>query len=189
MNLNDIHIRPATDGDNSAIFHIQAQGFGYDKEARLTAELLADPSAIPAISLLALHGDSPVGHILFTRAYFDRQPDSPLMHILAPLAVIPAYQRHGIGGLLIRAGIDALRQQSSELVFVLGHKEYYPKYGFRPDAARQGYPAPYPIPAGHADCWMVQPVGPRGFGAGTGKIKCCDILGRPEHWRDDEADR
>lgn len=189
MNLNDIQIRPTAAGDNSAICHVQAQSFGYDKEARLTAALLEDPSASPAVSLLALHKGAPVGHILFTRARFDRRQDSPLMHILAPLAVIPAYQRQGIGGLLIRAGLEILRQQGSRLAFVLGHKDYYPRYGFLPDAARLGYPAPYPIPAEYADCWMVQSLDPRGFDAGKGRIECCDILRRPEHWRNDESDR
>lgn len=187
--MNDIHIRETTADDNRSIFQVQEQSFGYDKEARLTAALLADPSAAPAVSLLALHRDQPVGHILFTRAYFDGQKDSPLMHILAPLAVIPAYQRQGIGGLLIRAGLDKLRQQGSRLAFVLGHKEYYPRYGFQPGAEAKGYIPPYPLPAEYADCWMVQPVSSPGFEAGTGKIACCDVLGRPEHWRDDETDR
>lgn len=189
MKPNEIHIRETTADDNRSIFQVQEQGFGYDKEARLTADLLADPTATPCVSLLALSGDQPVGHILFTRAYFDRQQESPLMHILAPLAVIPAYQRQGIGGQLIEAALDKLRQQGSRLAFVLGHKDYYPRYGFRPDAAAKGYDAPYPLPAEYADCWMVQPLDPLGFEAGQGKIRCCDVLGQPQHWRDDETDR
>ena len=189
MNTTDIHIRETTADDLGSILTIQEQAFGYDKEARLTAQLLEDPTAAPRVSLLALSGDQPVGHILFTRAYFDRQQESPLMHILAPLAVIPAYQRQGIGEQLIEAGLDKLRQQGSRLAFVLGHKDYYPRYGFRPDAAAKGYDAPYPLPAEYADCWMVQPLDPLGFEAGQGKIRCCDVLGQPQHWRDDETDR
>ena len=81
-----------------------------------------------------------------------------MMHILAPLAVKPEYQRQGIGGMLIKAGIEKLQEKGSNLVFVLGHKEYYPKYGFIPDANHLGYPAPYPILEEYSDYWMVQPI-------------------------------
>ena len=112
-----------------------------------------------------------------------------MMHILAPLAVKPEYQRQGIGGMLIRAGIERLQEKGSCLVFVLGHKEYYPEYGFIPDAARLGYPAPYPILEQFSDYWMVQAIRPKGFDVDKGKIRCSDELNKPEHWRDDESDR
>lgn len=165
------------------------QAFGYHKEAELTAELLADLTSEPMVSLFAFMGDEPVGHILFTRAYFNERESSPMMHILAPLAVRPEYQRQGVGRMLIKAGIEKLRTMGSHLVFVLGHKEYYPKHGFIPDADGQGYPAPFPIPKEFRDCWMVQPVSPDGFELGKGKVACCDAMNKPEHWRDDEADR
>ena len=112
-----------------------------------------------------------------------------MMHILAPLAVKPEYQRQGIGGMLIRAGIERLQEKGSCLVLVLGHKEYNPKYGFIPDAARLGYPAPYPILEQFSDYWMVQAISPKGFDVDKGKIRCSDELNKPEHWRDDESDR
>ncbi len=112
-----------------------------------------------------------------------------MMHILAPLAVKPDYQRQGVGGMLIHAGIERLRAMGSHLVFVLGHLEYYPRHGFIPDAGGQGYPAPFPIPEEFRNYWMVQPVGPTGFGIGKGRITCCEAMNKPEHWRDDEADR
>ena len=189
IHLNEIQIRETTPSDLNTIIQIQEQAFGYEKEARLTAELLTDKSAEPMVSLLAFYRQEAIGHILFTRAYFTGQQAQPLMHILAPLAVKPAYQRQGIGGILIQAGLQLLESKGSHLVFVLGHKEYYPKYGFIPQAARLGYPAPYPIPDEFADYWMVQPLGKTGFNAGKGKIKCSDVLNRPEHWRDDESDR
>lgn len=189
MDLSKLKIRATGAGDFKAIMDVEEQAFGYDKEARLTAELLTDKSAEPIVSLLAFLEDEAIGHILFTRVTFDSQAEQPLMHILAPLAVKPEYQRQGIGGMLIRAGIQFLQSMGSELVFVLGHKEYYPKYGFQPQAGRKGYSAPYPIPEEYADYWMVQPVGTKGFDAGKGKIRCSDVLNRPEHWRDEESDR
>lgn len=189
MNLKDILIRKTSVTDFNDIIEVEKQAFGYDKEAKLVAELLTDPSAEPILSLLAFYQNEAIGHILFTRAYFDRQSEQPLMHILAPLAVKPDYQRKGIGGMLIKSGIRMLEETGSNLVFVLGHKEYYPKYGFIPQACQLGYPAPYPIPDEYADYWMVQPIGMVGFGIGKGKVKCSDVLNKPEHWRDEESDR
>ncbi len=189
-NTNDIQIRETTANDYDDIMTVIKQAFGYHKEAELAANLLADPTAEPMVSLLAFAGDEPVGHILFTRAGFAERPDSsPMMHILAPLAVKPAYQRQGVGGMLIRAGIERLRAMGSQLVFVLGHKDYYPRHAFTPDADAQGYPAPFPILEEFRDCWMVQPLGPMGFKVGKGVIACCEAMNKPEHWRDDEADR
>ncbi|MDL2297049.1 N-acetyltransferase [Bacteroidales bacterium OttesenSCG-928-B11] len=187
--LKDIQIRETNPNDFENIMTVEKQAFGYDKEARLVADLLADKTAEPIVSLLAFYQDEAIGHILFTRTYFDNQKTQPMMHILAPLAVKPEYQRQGIGGLLIKAGIEKLREKGSNLVFVLGHKEYYPKYGFLPDAAKLGYFAPYPIAEEYSDYWMVQAVSPEGFETGKGKIRCCDELNKPEHWRDDESDR
>lgn len=189
INPNNIQIRETNTNDFNNIMTVEKQAFSYDKEAKLVAELLADKSAEPMVSLLAFYKDEAIGHILFTRAYFDNQEEQPLMHILAPLAVKPEYQRQGIGGMLIQAGIEELQEKGSNLVFVLGHKEYYPKYGFIPNAAMLGYPAPYPIAEEFSDYWMVQAISPKGFETGKGKIKCSEELNRPEHWRNDESDR
>lgn len=189
IQLKDIQIRETNTNDFNDIMTVEKQAFGYDKEAQLVADLLADKTAEPMVSLLAFYQNEAVGHILFTRTYFDNQETQPMMHILAPLAVKPEYQRQGIGGMLIRAGIEKLQNKGSSLVFVLGHKEYYPKYGFLPDAAKMGYPAPYPIAEEFSDYWMVQAISPKGFEVDKGNIRCCDELNKPEHWRDDESDR
>lgn len=182
-------IRETTLADFNAIMEVEKQAFGYDKEAQLVAQMLSDETAKPFISLLAFHEEEAIGHILFTRSYFSGKEHSPMMHILAPLAVIPAYQRMGIGGLLIKEGLRLLQAAGSELVFVLGHKEYYPNHGFTPYAAHLGYLPPYPMPEENEEYWMVQPIGALGYGIGTGTIQCCDELNRPQHWRDEESDR
>jgi len=103
------------------IREVETRAFGFSKEADLVASLLEDESARPALSLLARYEGKAVGHILFTRATFKGEMDSPLMHILAPLAVIPEYQGMGVGGRLIRTGIEHLRLMGCQTVFVLGH--------------------------------------------------------------------
>lgn len=189
IKLNDILIRETYSADFEDIMDVEKQAFGYDKEAKLVAKLLTDTTAEPMLSLLAFHKDKAIGHILFTRAYFEGHEEEHIIHILAPLAVKPEYQRQGIGGLLIKEGLDILQKRGSNLVFVLGHKEYYPRYGFTPHATHLGYPAPHPIPEEYSEYWMVQAIGSKGFEVGKGKIRCSDELNKPEHWRDDESDR
>lgn len=185
MTKVNLHIRETNSNDFNAIMLVEERAFGYVKEAQLTADLLNDETAEPTLSLLAFDGERPVGHILFTRVYIEeRNKEQPLIHILAPLAVIPEYRKQGIGGLLINEGLQRLKEMGSEMVFVLGHMEYYPKYGFIPDAAKLGYLAPYPIPEEYANAWMVQSLNPKGFIINKGNIVCSNELNKPEHWRE-----
>ena len=171
------------ESDASDIREVETRAFGYSKEADLVAALLKDESARPTLSLLARHEGKAVGHILFTRATFKGEMESPLMHILAPLAVIPEYQGRGVGGLLIRTGLEHLRLMGGQRVFVLGHATYYPRHGFKPCAGDYGYPAPYPIPEEHKACWMLQSLSAQPH-ARTGQIQCAQALMQPEHWHE-----
>ena len=91
-----IVIRETVPADLAAIVEVHKKGFGYDKEAGLTAELLSDPTAEPTVSLLALRDGEAVGHILFTRCRIaGAEVQQPLFYILAPLAVVPSCQKQG----------------------------------------------------------------------------------------------
>ena len=181
----EIVIRETVPADLAAIVEVHKKGFGYDKEAGLTAELLSDPTAEPAVSLLALRDGEAVGYILFTRCRIaGAEPDRPLFYLLAPLAVVPSCQKQGVGRLLIAEGLQLLRERGAKLVFVLGHKEYYPRHGFIPGAEKLGFPAPYPIAEKHADYWMAQALTDEGFSGPKGRVVCADALNRPEHWRE-----
>jgi len=181
----EIEIREAKAEDFNSIMNVEALAFGQQEEAQLTADLLRDDTAEPILSLLAYHKDEAVGHILFTRVYPNELDESqPLMHILAPLAIIPDYQKQGLGGALIQAGLERLKAMGSEIVFVLGHIEYYPKFGFIPDAKAKGYSAPYPIDDSVKDAWMIQWLTSNQSVIPTGKIVCADALNKPEYWVD-----
>ncbi len=179
----EISIRESAPEDFQTVLKIHEAAFGNDKEAKLTAALLNDISAAPVVSLIAFEGETAVGHILFTRASFENGGDR-MMHILAPLAVVPTSRKKGVGGSLVRSGLQKLQELGSELVFVLGHKDYYPKFGFEPCAEKAGYPAPYPIPEIHREYWMMQSVSESGNTYPKGKIKCADALDKPEYWRE-----
>lgn len=115
MKLEEIQIRETSVNDFADIMEVEKTAFGYDKEAELVADLLKDPSAEPRLSLLARYNGKAVGHILFTKVEIEGAAIQPLIHILAPLAVIPDFQKQGIGGLLIRKGIQMLKKKIPNL--------------------------------------------------------------------------
>lgn len=185
LHIKDVFIRETNAEDFDDIMMVEERAFGYPKEAMLTASLLGDNTAKPILSLLAIYKGKAIGHVLFTRAYIaDYNADQPLMHILAPLAIIPEFQKKGIGGMLIKKALGLLKEMGSEMVFVLGHMKYYPKFGFVPDAGKIGYSAPYPIPDEFANAWMVQTLNEGGFVVDKGKVLCAKELNKPEHWRE-----
>lgn len=181
--MNELLIREAVETDLNDVLQIERLAFGYEKEADLVRELLHDPSAKPVLSLLAFQKDRALGHILFTTAQLSGSQDSASIVILAPLAIVPDAQKQGIGGKLIEKGLELLSKSGVDLVFVLGHPEYYPRYGFKP-AGNLGFEAPYPIPDVHANAWMVQALRSGVIGTVSGKVICADALDKPEHWRE-----
>lgn len=183
-NIN-ICIKETNKDDFESIMLVEERAFGMKKEAELTADLLNDETASPVLSLLAFDGERAVGHIIFTRVYMDKlDKNQPLMHILAPLAVIPEYQKQGIGGKLIREGIKRLKEMGSEIVFVLGHIGYYNRFDFIVDAKALGYEAPHPIPEEYKDAWMVQSLKLNKPNIPFGRVICSNALNKEEHWRE-----
>ncbi len=178
-----IHIREALDFDREAVLSVEQLAFERDDEAELVQELLDDPSARPLVSLLAMVDDRAVGHILFTRAYLTHAENAVAVVILAPLAVVPDAQKQGVGGKLVERGLQLLAEAGVDLIFVLGHPAYYPRYGFTP-AISLGLEPPYPLPDAHVDAWMVRALRPGVIGIVSGKVRCADALNRPEYWRE-----
>ena len=178
-----MYIREAAGDDLDNVLHVERLAFGHDQEAELVRDLLSDKSAEPLLSLLAFEGDQAVGHILFTSAALAGTQDDVTIMLLAPLAIVPEMQKQGIGGKLVREGLRRLKKSGVDLVFVLGHPEYYPRYGFSP-AGDLGFEAPYPIPDECADAWMVQALRPDIIGSVRGKVVCADALQKPEYWRE-----
>jgi putative acetyltransferase len=101
--------------------------------------------AEPIVSLVADDGGAIVGHILFAPVTLMAHPDLRIAG-LAPMAVVPAKQRQGIGSALIHEGLERCGQLGFGAVIVLGHAEYYPRFGFTP-ASRFGLRCEYDVPA------------------------------------------
>jgi putative acetyltransferase len=124
-----LSIRVEQLGDEPGIREVNEQAFDGPLEARLVDALRGTPDSL---SLVATIDDRVVGHILFTPVTIDPPVDHCRIAGLAPMAVRPGHQRSGVGGQLIRAGLDACRRSGYAAVVVLGHPEYYPRFGFAP---------------------------------------------------------
>jgi len=179
--MSDLQIVDASDQDRDAVMRVERDAFGRDDEPHLVDLLLRDPSARPTCSLLALDAARPVGHVLFTRATVRGAVRAVSAAIMAPLAVIPTFQRRGVGRALIEDGAARLAAAGVELVFVLGDPGYYARCGFEP-ALPQGLAAPYPIVPEAA--WRVRALAPGVLGTIRGTVGCAAALDAPEYWRE-----
>jgi len=132
-------IRPELPGDEAAIHTVNEAAFGGRDEATLVDQLRQNGDFV--FSLVATDGPSVVGHALFTRLV---APAGSLA--LAPVAVLPDYQNHGIGSRLIQEGLDRAKAAGWRRVFVLGEPAYYQRFGFSLDIGerfRSPYAGPY----------------------------------------------
>lgn len=125
-----ITIRPEQPDDIAAVREINETAFGQPTEAAIVDTLR---TACPdAVSLVAVEDDRIVGHIFFSPVFVSAGNEATQGMGLAPMAVLPERQRQGIGSLLVRAGIETLRERNCPFIIVLGHPEYYPRFGFVP---------------------------------------------------------
>lgn len=120
-------IRSERAADQAAIHAVHAASFPTTAEARLVDALRAARRL--RISLVAVEGDAIIGHIAFSPVHVAHTTDGLG---LAPLAVIPAEQRRGVGAELVRAGLVACEHVDCAFVVVLGDPRYYGRFGFTP---------------------------------------------------------
>lgn len=138
-------IRPERPGDYAAIDEVNRLAFGQDNEARLVTAIRQSKGFDPSLSLVALRNDEVVGHILFSQIHIDTSGGDVPATALAPMAVRPVYQRQGIGSEMVRAGLEACRRAGHRIIIVVGHPDYYPRFGFTP-AGTHGLQCPFPVP-------------------------------------------
>jgi len=140
--VSDPAIRGERTGDSEPIHAVNVAAFPTDAEARLVDALRAQVHGF--VSLVAELDDTVVGHIAFSPVTIGDDPDERVLG-LAPMAVRPDRQGQGVGSALVTAGLQACRDAGAVAVVVLGHPDYYPRFGFRP-ASRFGLSCEYDVP-------------------------------------------
>jgi putative acetyltransferase len=154
-------IRPERDGDAPGIRRVLVAAFDTTAEADLVDAIRA--SGAPQIALVAELDGQILGQILFSEAAIG----AATIAALAPMSVLPEHQRTGIGGALVRAGIEACRAAGYPGIVVLGHADYYPRFGF--SAARAfGIECPYEVDDPH---WMALELQPNALHEIRGRVE------------------
>lgn len=146
-----IIVRSELPGDRDAIRRVNELAFEGPAEADIVDALRDSEAWLPNLSLVAEDGTEIVGHALFSLVRLDSGPE---LLSLGPMAVLPKRQRGGVGTALVRRGLRRGRGTEYPLVVVLGHPEYYPRFGFRP-ARPYGIETPYDAPD---EAWMALPL-------------------------------
>jgi putative acetyltransferase len=131
-----VELRTERPDDRDAVREIHLQAFGAQGKAvaDLVDTLRTSLRPGSGTSLIAEEESQLVGHVMFTRALLDAPRRLVEVQVLSPLAVLPAYQRKGIGAALVRAGLRTMTTHGASLVFLEGSPHYYRRFGFTPGA-------------------------------------------------------
>jgi len=160
----NIVIRPETGQDQEAIWSVNQAAFEGDAEANLV-DALRD-GGFAEVSLVAEVDEEIVGHILFSRLFIATKVGKVDALSLAPMAVLPSHQRQGIGSRLVETGLEACRESGHRIVAVLGHPEFYPRFGFSAERARR-----LESPFGGGEAWMALELTPGVLASVEGRVE------------------
>ncbi len=141
-----ITIRLEQPQDRATVFEVNRLAFARDHEARLV-DRLRETSGPSSISLVAEINKQVVGHVLFSPIVIEGTNGQTQAIALAPLAVHPRFQYRGVGTALVREGLAACRKAGHRIVVVLGHPDYYGRFGFT-SATDRGVHPPFEIQPG-----------------------------------------
>lgn len=156
-------IRPEMVADFAAIRDVNRRAFGGEDEPRLVDSLRDGGYA--RVSLVAVQNRRVVGHILFSDLPIVTDVGVVSALSLAPMAVLPELQRQGIGSELVRRGLEACRNAGHRIAIVLGHPEYYSRFGFRPELA-EPLESPY-----SGDAFMAAELVPGALSGLKGRVE------------------
>lgn len=159
-----LEIRPETDKERKTVGNVNRAAFETEDEANLVDALRG--GGYVEVSLIAEEDGEIVGHILFSRITIDTNVGTVDALSLAPMAVLPSHQRQGIGSKLVEAGLEVCRKQSHKIVVVLGHPEFYPRFGFSAELAQ-----PLESPFGAGEAWMAKELVPGAMEGVVGKVE------------------
>lgn len=159
-----VSVRAEQAQDRQGIYNAHAAAFSRNAEADLVETLRAQGQGV--LSLVAVEDGVVVGHVLFSPVSMSEHPDVRLV-ALGPVGVVPDRQRRGIGSLLVRAGLDACGKMGLDGVVVLGHPDFYPRFGFVP-ASRYGIKSQWDVPD---EVFMAIELRPNALQGVSGKVR------------------
>jgi putative acetyltransferase len=163
--MTGILIREEAIGDYKSIKEVNDLAFGQNQESDLIEKLRKKAEFDDALSLVAIYGEKIIGHILFFRISIIFNEEIHMTLSLGPMSVLPEYQNKGIGSELVRTGLKKAKELGFRSVIVLGHPEYYPRFGFR-KTAEWNIKDPFGAPE-EAMMAIELEKGSLGFGGGT----------------------
>ena len=164
----EVIVRDEAPADVDAVRDVVTRAFEQPAEAALVDALRKAGKA--TISLVAEDAGRVVGHVLFSPVTLAEAPHAPFASGLAPLAVVPELQKHGIGSVLVRAGLARCRAAGHSFVVVLGSPAYYGRFGFA-DAERYRLHSEYQVPPG---VFQVLEIAPGALQGKSGLVKYAD---------------
>lgn len=168
MKMPQVPIAILSEGpeDLARIDQINEAAFGRPDEAGLIRALRQSDAWVPELSLLAEAEGEAIGHILFSKIRIVGEESTWPSLALAPMAVLPDWQSKGVGSLLLKFGLELAFRQGFDSVIVLGHPEYYPRFGFAP-ASQWGIRCPFPAPD---EAFMALELAEGGLSAKAGMV-------------------
>lgn len=134
-----MEIRDETTADIDSIRDVNRRAFAQEQEGNIVDALRSNGAAL--LSLVAIVDGEVVGHIMYSPATVNETTGAAL----GPMAVLPEFQRRGIGSKLVEAGNQRLKDQGFPFIIVVGHAEYYPRFGFIP-ASKHGIRCEWDLP-------------------------------------------
>lgn len=166
MTNDAILVRAETPKDFDAIRKINKKAFKGKNESKLVDALRESEGFIPELSLVAEKAGAVVGHILFSPILIKGpQGETPAL-ALAPMAVLPDFQNQGVGSALIKHGLEECRRLGHKIMVVVGHDEYYPRFGFT-RASAKGLTLPFEAPD---EVFMALELAPGALAGVSGEV-------------------
>jgi len=159
MKMN-IRLRQEKSADYPQVFNLVEQAFATleisDHTEQFLVERLRTSNAfIPELSIVAEYKNKIIGHILLTKIKIQNKESEHTSLSLAPVAVLPEFQNKGIGGKLILHAHKAARKLGFKSVILVGHKNYYPRFGYKPTI---NYGIKLPFDAPEQNCLAIELV-------------------------------